>query len=763
MGIKENKNDEIYLHSILIIINGLVQGVGFRPFIYKLAHSYGLKGWVKNTTGNVLIRLEGNKNNIDKFIVSLKLNSPKASIINEIKIENKIIEHFTDFSIIKSDYTNENITQVCPDIAVCDECLEDMESQLHRHEYLFINCTNCGPRFTIIENLPYDREQTTMKKFKMCDICKSEYENPFDRRFHAQPVACINCGPSYTLYTNNKEINESKLIIKKCCELLENGYIIAIKGLGGFHLACNAFDEEAVKRLRNSKMRDGKPFAAMFSSVEILNEYAYLSTHEIELLTSWRRPILILQAKKALADSVSNGFSTIGAMLPYLPFHYALFKKLKLPAIVLTSGNISDEPIIIENEKAIVTFNNIADAILINNRDIINRTDDSVCFVVNKKQRIIRRSRGFVPEPIYLKYNTEGIFAAGAELINTFAIGKQNQAIISQHIGDLKNYETYKFYEESFMRFKKLFRFEPNIAACDMHPDYLSTKFVHELKIPIIQIQHHHAHVAAVMAEYNLDEKVIGIALDGTGYGDDGNIWGGEFFICDLENYKRITHFDYVPMPGGDAVINEPWRMAVSYLYKIFGENTYDITRQIFKKIENKKIEIIINAIKKKINCPFTSSLGRLFDTVAAITGICTVSSFHAEAPMRLENCINKNINDQYPFEINDTININTMINSIIKDIKNNIHPSIISARFHNTIISVIFAVVNQIRFETGIHKIILSGGSFQNRYLLEKTEKKLLDEGFKVYIPEKIPVNDGGISLGQLIITAKRRNKICV
>ncbi len=536
--------------TFLIQVKGLVQGVGFRPFIYRIAHDLELKGWVENRNDGVIIKVSGTNDDLENFIQTIKSKAPTASNIHSISNDEVVPEKFSDFQIVKSENTSESITDISPDIAVCDACLEDLKKQPHRIDYPFINCTNCGPRFSIIQDLPYDREKTTMDPFVMCDTCKKEYEDVLDRRFHAQPVACKSCGPEYELIIGEKRIHNFDKILDETSCLLEEGKIVAIKGIGGFQIACDAQNEEAVKKLRNRKIREGKPFAVMFSNIATLQEFVYLFPEEKRSIESWRRPIVIVQGKQKLAPSVSVGFKTIGAVMPYMPFHYLLFEKLNIPAIVLTSGNISDEPIVIENEIAEKELTRIADAVLIYNRDIYNRTDDSVAFIVNEKERLIRRSRGYSPEPVNLILNVDGIFAAGAELVNCFCIGKGQQAILSQHIGDLKNLETLEFYSESFERFKKLFRCDPTLVVCDKHPDYLSTRFAQELNIQSTEVQHHHAHIASGMAEHGLDEKVIGVSMDGTGYGDDGHIWGGEFFVCDLAEYDRFSHFEYIPLTG---------------------------------------------------------------------------------------------------------------------------------------------------------------------------------------------------------------------
>lgn len=744
--------------AALIHITGLVQGVGFRPFIYRLAHHFYIKGWVENRNDGVFIRAEGDTASINYFINAITAEAPPASFIVHISREQAIVEGYKDFTIVKSENTSDQVTEISPDIAVCLQCLDDLKTQIHRLDYPFINCTNCGPRFSIIRDLPYDRPKTTMEPFVMCETCRKEYEDVADRRFHAQPIACKSCGPEYELNIGDISVKSFDELINVTCDLLENGKIVAIKGIGGFQIACDAQNEEAVNRLRERKIREGKPFAVMFGHVGLVQEFVHLYPDEKKSVLSWRRPIVIVQEKKKLAPSVSVGFRTIGAMLPYMPFHYLLFEKLKIPAIVLTSGNLSDEPIVIDNKEANKTLTRIADAVLVYDREIYNRTDDSVVLSVNKKERIIRRSRGYSPEPVYLNHNTDGIFAAGAELVNCFAIGKENQAILSQHIGDLKNAETLEFYTESFERFKKLFRVKPLLAVHDMHPDYLSSNFAKSLNIPVLEVQHHHAHIASCMAENNLDEKLIGVSFDGTGFGEDGHIWGSEFFICDLVNYERKMHFDYIPLPGGDSVTKESWRTAVSYLFKIYGRDFLNLEIPFVQTLESAKSDVILQAIDRKINCPLSCSAGRLFDAIAAIANVCTVSKFHAEAPMRLENIASGTIEIGYPFDFGEVISFDSTIREIVEDIVDGLPTPEISAKFHNTVINIIFAVASQIRKETGLNKIILSGGTFQNKYILSRMEMILSKYEFEVFSHCKIPSNDGGIALGQLAIAAKRR-----
>lgn len=733
-------------------IRGLVQGVGFRPFIYLLAKEYNIKGWVENRNDGVLIHAESFPENMTQFITSISAKAPVASSISKVEVTVSKYENFIDFQIVKSKSQSEEITEISPDIAVCDNCLNDLKTQPHRINYPFTNCTHCGPRFTIINDLPYDREKTSMLDFPMCPVCEKEYKTIEDRRFHAQPVACNHCGPIYSLKTKDHTENEWKKLITELCRMLENGQIVAMKGLGGYNLACDALNEIAVSKLRSIKIREGKPFAVMFRNIESVQKYAFLNQKEEEILSSWKRPIVLLKLKTEMAWSVTSGLNTIGIMLPYLPFHHLLFEKSTLDAIVLTSGNFSDEPIIINDDVAVDQFSGKTSAVVTNNRKIVNRTDDSVVFIANGKERIIRRSRGYVPAPIQQNYDVEGIFASGAELNNCFCIGKGKQAILSQHIGDLKNFETYEFYLESIDSFHKMFRFKPKIAVSDLHPDYLSSKYAAELGLPHLNVQHHHAHIASVMAEFGLKNKVIGIAFDGVGLGTDGNIWGGEFFICDLKAFERVLHFEYIPVPGGDKAAYEPWRTALSYLYRAFGDDLINLNIPLLHQISHQQINQVIEMIKNKVNSPLYSSAGRLFDAVAAMTGICHHAKFHSEAPMRLEGNIIKNT-DYYCFTLQHHLSFNKMIIQIVDDLIKKIPVQLISTKFHNTIIQSTIETVRKIHKETKINDVVLSGGSFQNRYLLEKMEEQLEILNFNVFSPFKIPSNDAGIALGQLVI----------
>lgn len=750
-------NDKLSVSTFRIDIRGLVQGVGFRPFIYRVAAEMQMNGTVENRNDGVRILINGTDGQISDFINTVRKSAPPASGIQEISFQKVSFCHYDDFQIVKSTSVSEAVTEVSPDIAVCMDCLEDMKTQTNRRDYPFINCTNCGPRFTIIEDLPYDREKTTMKVFKMCPDCKKEYTDILDRRFHAQPVACEICGPRYTLHLKGKTVSEKSEVLSNLVSMISEGKIVAIKGMGGFFIACDAFNEDTVSRLRILKNREAKPLALMFRDIKTLNNYAYVNEFEKRSLLSHNRPIVLLRQKKDVAPSVNAGFQTLGSMLPYMPLHYLLFERSDLKAIVLTSGNISDEPIIIDNNEAMRTLGEICDGVLVYNRDIHNRTDDSVVAVINGTERVLRRSRGYAPMPVKTSIDVDGMLATGAELVNCFCIGKGHQAIMSQHIGDLKNMETYDFFCESIERHKKLFRFQPRHVVADLHPDYYSTRYAEDLGIPLLSVQHHHAHIVSCMGEHRLEEPVIGVAFDGTGLGDDGNIWGGEFIVCDMKGYKRMSHFEYLPLPGGDMVTYEPWRTAVSMLYKLYGEKISDMELPFLRDIEVTKLQMIVSALRQKINTPLSSGAGRYFDGVSALINLCNNSRFHAEAPMRLESIIVPDEKGRYDFHSDPVLSFATVTEQILSDLTDNVPQGIISARFHNTIIEMVVQTVRKISAQTGLKSVVMSGGSFQNRYLSEKLEVLLADGKFNVYVHSKIPANDGGLALGQLLIGASR------
>jgi hydrogenase maturation protein HypF len=756
--------------TVKILVTGRVQGVGFRPFVYRVATSLGLTGWVQNTNENVSIEVFGSEDQIRGLLSSLKDDAPPASMIETISVTTAETGPFTEFRILHSNNISDDITEISPDIAVCDECLADMKKPGPRLDYAFVNCTNCGPRFTIIEDIPYDREHTTMKTFLMCPDCMREYETYTDRRFHAQPVACNICGPQYEMLVDGRSVGSNiKVITELFSKSIADGGVVLLKGLGGMHLACDALNEEAVRKMRSLKKRDGKPFAVMFRNIDSLRQYADIDHVEEKMLLSWQRPIVLLRKNKRsvepyIPDIVNAGLNMLGVMMPYMPIHYLFFSRLNTPAIVLTSGNFSNEPILTENTDAIEQFSSVTDALVLHNREIFNRTDDSVVRITGGTARILRRSRGYVPAPVRTNLNTDGIIAFGAELTNCFCAGKGNNAILSQHIGDLQSVEATVFYEKTIAQFIRLFRIKPSLMVADMHPDYISTRTAMNFgKYPVVRVQHHHAHIASCMAEHRLDERVIGVAFDGTGYGDDGHIWGSEFMVCDLCDYTRVSHYGYIPLPGGDAATEEPWRAAVSWLYKIYGRDFKDLDIPFMQQIDHGKIDLIIKMIDNKINCPLTSGAGRLFDAVASLIGLVHVATFQAEGPMRLEALAHDDYPGSYPFTAGEIISLDETIRAIVDDILVNTNTSTIATKLHNTVILTIFDTVSAIGLREGINKVVLSGGVFQNRYLLAGATDLLLKNGFEVYSHSSVPTNDGGIALGQLAVASKKRELECV
>jgi hydrogenase maturation protein HypF len=747
--------------AVHIKISGLVQGVGFRPYVYRLAIRNNIKGWVENNNEGVSIHAEGTTVDIEHFIEALHSEAPKASFINHIARDSTPFEGFTDFSIRSSSNRSDEVTEVSPDIAVCDDCLNDMKLQPHRKDYLFTNCTNCGPRFTIIRDLPYDRRQTTMAPFVMCSTCRSEYTNILDRRFHAQPVACLNCGPHYVqLYPqpDEPEGNFPGMI----AELIDNGKVLAIKGMGGYHLLCDAQNENAVKLLRQRKQREGKPVAVMMADVNTARKYFEINSEEEELLLSWRRPIVLVRNRTGLAPSVSNGMHTTGLLLPYMPLHHYMFRFLNTDAVVFTSANMSDDPVVIDDDEALRVLPAVADVVVSANREIHNRADDSVAMVAAGRPMLIRRSRGYVPSPVMLHFHSNGILATGAELNNTFAIGKGKQAILSQHIGDLKNAATLGFFEQSLDRFRRLFRFEPALVACDLHPDYLSTRYALGLGIQTVIVQHHHAHMASCMAENGLEEPVIGLIFDGTGLGSDGTIWGGECLVGDYHGFNRVGYLEAVPLPGGDAVTHQPWRTAFSYLWKYYGDAQAIAFSQQRGWCSEQMAHNLISMLRNSINCPPSSGAGRLFDAVAALTGICTTTSFHAEAPMRLEAMAGANHVQAYNFDtLNGVILLQPLFDGLLTDLANHVTAQTISARFHYTVAQIICHMARQASADSGLNKVVLSGGTFQNRRLIETSLSLLQKSGFQVFMQHRVPCNDGGIALGQLAIAAAGMHKV--
>jgi len=746
-----------------LAVNGIVQGVGFRPFVYQLAHQYGLKGEVSNTSSGVTIHVEGSEEKLQAFIRDLAEKSPPLAHITEVSTSYEPARNYTEFTIEPSKRQSSRWALISPDTAICDDCLRELfDPTDRRYQYPFINCTNCGPRYTIIDDIPYDRPNTSMKHFRMCPECQKEYDDPADRRFHAQPNACAVCGPSVALYDNGRTRVLARDPIEKAAELLKEGYIVAIRGLGGFHLAVDAENSDAVVRLRQRKHREEKPLALMSYDLDRIRRYAHIEPDEKVLLTSLQRPIVLVKKRNSnpLSHEISPHNINFGAMLPYTPLHYLLLS-YDFTALVMTSGNISEEPIAIDNEEAFERLIAIADYFLVHNRDIYLRSDDSIVSRVAGATRSIRRSRGYIPVPVFLKKELPQILACGAELKNTVCLTKGKNAFLSQHIGDLENLETYRFFELTVRHMKRILDIDPQIVACDLHPDYLSTRYAEEQKgIKNIAVQHHHAHIVSCMVENRLDGPVLGLSFDGTGYGTDGRIWGGEVLIAEANQFTRAAHLAYLPMPGGAAAIREPWRMAISYLYDAFGEGFLGLKLPLFQGLEKEKIKIILHMISKKVNAPQTSSLGRLFDGIAAILGIRKKVAYEGQAAMELEMAIRRETGESYDYEWERgkesyRVLVGPIVRGVVRDMENGLQVSDISSKFHSTLIRLFSDLCTLLRKETGLDRVVLSGGVFQNAILLAGLKKALEEKHFQVFTHCIVPCNDGGISLGQAAVAA--------
>lgn len=763
----------------VVTISGIVQGVGFRPFVFHLAHACRIKGWVNNFSGGVHIEAEGTSEDMEGFLKRLREEAPPLSSIDTFHVESALPVGYADFTIRTSSSENAGEAYISPDLSVCEDCLHEMRDPGNRrYRYPFINCTNCGPRFTIAEGIPYDRNNTTMRSFPMCGECADEYHNPSNRRFHAQPVACGRCGPSLSLLDSEGNRISKGFEIEKTAELLKAGKIVAIKGLGGYHLACDAENGGAVRELRKRKKRDGKPFALMAKDRKTILSYCFVNQKESELLQSAKRPIVLLNRKpdsRLADDAISPDNSKLGLMLPYTPVHFLLFDSgLKL--LVMTSGNRSGEPIFYKDREAISGLAGIADYFLINNREIYIRTDDSVTAVFRGKESMIRRSRGYVPFPTDLSFlieqlkfpsqRTPSILACGGELKNIFCLTKGGKAFLSHHIGDLENLETLKSFETGIEHFKTIFSIVPEAVAFDRHPDYLSTQYADGLTgILKIPVQHHHAHIASCMAENRVIGRVIGVAFDGTGYGEDGHIWGGEFFVGDYSIFERQAHFEYVPLPGGEIGILEPWRMALSYLMQVYGEDQIP-SLPFLERMEAEKVSLVKQQIAKRIHTPLTSSVGRLFDAVSALIGLCSVIAYEGQAAIRLEKEASADEEASYPYDVffdgtKNQIRVRRMISAIVDDVRNGREVSLISGTFHRTVADIVLEVCRSIRERTAVNRVALSGGVFQNQVLWGLTLDRLEKNGFEVYTHSRVPTNDGGISLGQAAIAlAKYREQ---
>ncbi len=750
-----------------IIVKGIVQGVGFRPFIYRLAQQYGLKGTVSNNAQGVEIEAEGDHISMQSFIHAITHSAPPLALIDAIETRENTLKGYPEFVIQKSNGSEDRFTLIAPDVAVCDDCLRELfDPDDCRYHYPFINCTNCGPRFTIIKDIPYDRPNTTMSVFPMCPDCEREYHDPANRRFHAQPNACHVCGPSLTLLDSNQNKIQSEDVINRTAQLLKSGNIVAIKGLGGYHLACDATNDEAVSKLRERKRRIEKPFAVMIPDTEWLDRICSSTGKERAFIQSINHPIVLIRRNdnSPICYDVAPGNNFIGVMLPYTPLHHILLRETGLP-LVMTSGNISEEPIAYKDDEALERLSGIADYFLIHNREIHMRCDDSVGAVLNNRQTMLRRARGYVPYPVKLNiHSPEPILATGGHLKNTFCLLNDHFAFISHHIGDLENYETLTSFTGGIEHFKNLFNLKPGIIAHDIHPEYLSTKYALESDISVkIPVQHHHAHIVSCMAENDLNDEVIGVSFDGTGYGTDGNIWGGEFMTATSGDFKRIAHFEYFPLPGGEQAIKEPRRIGIALLHQLFGIDYKNLDIPFIRSLRSvNNLPVIEKMMHQQLNTPLTSAAGRLFDGVAAICNLRNTVNYEAQAAIEFQMIADETSTGFYNYDADTNatpweIKWHTIINEIVEDIRCNIPVNYIAGKFHTTIARIIADIVEQIKDESGLQKVVLSGGVFQNELLVNRTVDYISKRGMNVFTHARVPPNDGGLSLGQAVVAMNK------
>lgn len=757
------------MHGLSLQVHGVVQGVGFRPFVYGLARDLALVGWVRNTGSGVEIEVSGPDQSLDAFIARLNQEAPPLARIDRVEVTPTAGNGHPAFEIRSSESRRGGFQPVPPDVSVCPDCLSELfDPNDRRYRYPFINCTNCGPRFTIIRDLPYDRPATTMAKFALCPACAAEYADPLDRRFHAQPVACPDCGPQLQLQPTGEA---SEQALQRARELLAQGRIVAVKGLGGFHLACDATNLPAVRRLRERKRREGKPFAVMLPDLAAADQQCVLDQAARSLLTSQERPIVVLQRQPActIVSEVAPGQPTLGVMLPYTPLHYLLLERAPdFPqALVMTSGNLSDEPIAIDNREAIQRLSSLADAFLIHDRAIHARCDDPVLQVYRRSADPaaaypLRRGRGYAPYPIQVAWQMPPILAAGPELKNTFCLTRQRYAFLSQHIGDLSNYETLRAYQQAIAHFERLFRIQPELLAYDLHPDYLATRYALERAaaagLPAVGVQHHHAHIAACLAENDqpADHPVIGVAFDGTGYGTDGTIWGGEILLADYREFRRTFSLKPVRLPGGELAIRHPWRQALAWL-QLTG-HAWDADLECVRAAPAEALPVLQWQLELGTNAPWTSSMGRLFDAVAALAGIRQSVSYEAQAAIELEAWVDPDVQGAYRFELSrGIIDPSPVIAGVLRDRAAGRSAPSIAARFHNGVARMVGEVCEAVGQATGVDTVALSGGVWQNLTLLRKTVSILEQAGFTVLLHRKVPPNDGGVSLGQAVVAFHR------
>ncbi|MEH7299855.1 carbamoyltransferase HypF [Neobacillus drentensis] len=760
--------------AVKIAVRGRVQGVGFRPFVFQLAEKYQLSGTVQNNMDGVKIYLEGDAGHIKAFLFALNNNAPRLSIINEILVEEIVAQNIADFTIIPSERSGTSMLVIPIDSAVCDDCLNEMnDPNDFRYQYPFINCTQCGPRYTIINELPYDRPYTSMKDFPMCEDCRREYEDPTNRRHHAQPIACPKCGPRVWLLDHSgKQVEVENPLVETVTHLKE-GRIVAIKGIGGYHLCCDASNEKAVAELRRRKKRPLRPLAIMVASMSEVEHLAKLNEGECDLLKSPEAPIVVLKKNERyqLAESVAPRMSTIGVMLPYTPLHHLLFTDPELSCLVMTSANPSGMPILYKDEEAFRYLEGIADYYLVHNREILHPVDDSVVQFNDGKLDFLRRSRGYVPDPFTTNQDVTGIVTFGGQQKTTFTIGRNEQIFVGPHIGELENIETINHYKQELDHLLKWIEIPKKLAVIDAHPGYHIQKLVKEYPFDeVMEVQHHHAHMAACMEEHQVKGEAYGIILDGTGFGLDGNIWGFEVLYGDAQSFQRVAHLHYTPLPGGEKCIREPWRNAAAMLISLLGAEGETLAKTIFtdKKTE---IDTLKKMIDRNINTVYAGTCGRLFDAVSALCGVTKISSYDGEAAIQLAELADENNSfEPYLFDFVEqdvlTIDFSKMLKEIALEILAQRDVSLISGRFHETVVQATVEVMEKLLVTTSNanKQVVLSGGSFHNRFLRKRLTSELIERGFAVFVPEQVPCNDGGLSYGQLAIAKAKRSALqCV
>ena len=740
------------MERLCLKIRGIVQGVGFRPFVHKLVRRCGLSGYIKNTSSGVALELEGERPALERFVALLPEQAPMLAVIESMEASySPELRGYEGFEIRQSQREEFRNTLISPDIGICEDCLRELrDPRDRRYRYPFINCTNCGPRFTIIKDIPYDRAKTSMAGFPMCPDCDREYHDIDNRRYHAQPDCCASCGPrAFYLDEAGNELPGDGIELAR--EALKAGKIVAVKGLGGMHLACRCDDEALVRELRRRKQRDEKPFALMCRDVDCVRRVCRLSEAEERVLTGFRRPIVLLEKRQPGLDYLSEN-GCLGVMLPYTPLHYLLFGD-DMDMLVMTSANLSDTPILFKNAEALDKLRGIADGFLLHDREIQTRCDDSLCWVLEGREYPARRSRGYVPFPLRMEGTLQSVLACGAEQKASFCLSKGGYVFPSQHIGDLKNMETLENYTQQIAHFKHLFDIEPTLVTCDLHPDYMSTEYAQSLGLPLVQVQHHHAHMAACMADNGLEGEVIGLVWDGTGYGTDGTAWGGECLTGGYAAFQRFGHILPMALPGGDRATKEIDRLAFSLLYAAGCDTSFISAAETYRAM-----------LAAGLNCPLSSGMGRLFDGVAAILGVKTRCSYEGQGAILLEAAAKEKEEGVYPVSLSGrplVFDWREMVHAIVQDRQRGTETGVIAARFMNTLVEMAVKMAVAAREETGLNRVCLSGGSFQNMYIMHRLPDRLRDDGFQVYHHSRVSTNDEGIALGQLMIAnAKWKGK---